>query len=519
MALYARRTQGNQLLASEDLLETCFHPIVLLNISCGIEDIFYGSSQCSKLSLATVKEEESYRIASGKCSRNNFVSAVTFQEACANCTSAILDLKETLLNRSEVGDKKNNTERSICAVAAVVSVAAGQSDESGGLAMIDSFNRCLPAALDHDDDFIKIRYYVVKALLAILIAIGMLVFIIVVIKNVTKKKPLKPAKSQVITAWSGLYRFSKAEIEYAMDLDDHHGKVFLGRGSAGNVYKGILPSGQAVAIKHINKSNDYDSFKKEVEGLSRIRHQNLVSLVGFCVEDGEQYLVYEFCPAGNLAQHLLRKDTVLTWETRVRILRDCALALRYLHRYIDGCIVHRDIKLTNILLTEKMEPKLSDFGLAKMLGIEETKVFTDVRGTIGYMDPEYMSNAKLTCASDIYSFGIVALQLLSGQKAVELDLDARDQLTRKAKDVNMGKRPVSDFEDQTLKGNFNKADFQSILQVAVLCVSNTSIGRPNIGVVFDELDKIWKNTFSYKAKQGMSASAMSVSGSLEMISV
>lgn len=91
------------------------------------------------------------------------------------------------------------------------------------------------------------------------------------------------------------------------------------------------------------------------------------------------------------------------------------------------------LQLTNILLTENLEPKLSDFGLAKMLGVEESKVFTDVRGTIGYMDPEYMSNAKLTCASDIYSFGIVVLQLLSGQKVIELDLDARDQLTRKVK--------------------------------------------------------------------------------------
>ena len=88
-------------------------------------------------------------------------------------------------------------------------------------------------------------------------------------------------------------------------------------------------------------------------------------------------------------------------------------------------------QLTNILLTENLEPKLSDFGLAKMLGMEESKVFTDVRGTMGYMDPEYMSNAKLTCASDIYSFGIVTLQLLSGQKVNELDLDSRDQLTRK----------------------------------------------------------------------------------------
>ncbi|KGN66709.1 hypothetical protein Csa_006865 [Cucumis sativus] len=141
-----------------------------------------------------------------------------------------------------------------------------------------------------------------------------------------------------------------------------------------------------------------------------------------------------------------------------------------------------------------MEPKLSDFGLARMLGMDETKVFTDVRGTIGYMDPEYMSNAKLTCASDIYSFGIVALQLLSGQKVIDLDLDARDQLTRKAKDVNMGLRALSDFEDPKLKGNVNKADFESILQVAVLCVAKSSKGRPTIDIVFEELDKAWQNT-------------------------
>ncbi|KAF9670205.1 hypothetical protein SADUNF_Sadunf13G0044200 [Salix dunnii] len=107
-------------------------------------------------------------------------------------------------------------------------------------------------------------------------------------------------------------------------------------------------------------------------------------------------------------------------------------------------------QLPNILMTENLEPKHSDFGLAKMLGMEESKVFTDVRGTMGYMDPEYLSNAKLTCASDIYSFGIVALQLLSGQKVIELDLDARDQLIRKAKDVSAANRPLTDFQDPSL---------------------------------------------------------------------
>ena len=125
--------------------------------------------------------------------------------------------------------------------------------------------------------------------------------IVLLIHFVTKKKPQKPVPSGPITTWSGLYRFSKAEIENAINTE----RKDLGRGSAGQVYKGVLPSGQVVAIKHINKSNKSDSFTREVEGLSRVRHPNLVCLFGCCVEDGEQYLVYEYCAKGNLAQHLL----------------------------------------------------------------------------------------------------------------------------------------------------------------------------------------------------------------------
>jgi serine/threonine protein kinase len=106
-----------------------------------------------------------------------------------------------------------------------------------------------------------------------------------------------------ITTWSGLYTFLKAEIENAINFGNE--KICLGRGSVGCVYKGVLPSGQVVAIKHINKNNISDSFKREVDNLSRVWHPNLVCLFGCCVEDGEQYLVYEYCPAGNLAQHLL----------------------------------------------------------------------------------------------------------------------------------------------------------------------------------------------------------------------
>lgn len=142
-----------------------------------------------------------------------------------------------------------------------------------------------------------------KAIFAIFIAAITLILLILLVKYVTKRKPLKPVQSKVTGTWSGLYRFSKAEIENAMNFGNE--KVYLGRGSAGQVYKGFLPSGQVVAIKHINKSKKSDSFQREVENLSRIRHPNLVCLLGCCIEGGEQYLVYEYCPKGNLAQHLL----------------------------------------------------------------------------------------------------------------------------------------------------------------------------------------------------------------------
>ncbi|THF94092.1 hypothetical protein TEA_011755 [Camellia sinensis var. sinensis] len=324
-------------------------------LSCGFDQLFYGSSQCSTLNLSAISQLQIYGEALGNCSQFN---SSAFSQSCKNCSASILLLRDELLTILQIN--KNNTEKAICVMAGVTSVAAGILGDPNP-SSVDDFYSCL----------------------------------------------------EVLEA--------------------------------------------------------------------------------------------------------LGKDTVLTWGRRVKILRDCALALRYLHHYIDGCIVHRDIKLTNILLSENLDPKLSDFGLARMLSMEESKVFTDVRGTIGYMDPEYMSNAKLTCASDIYSFGIVALQLLSGQKVIELDLDARDQLTRKAKDVSIGKRPLTEFEDPRLNGSTNSVDFESLLQIAVLCVAKSSRGRPTIDVVFEEMDKAWKNIqLSLRAKNEKKLSGTPGSRSSEL---
>ncbi|OVA05701.1 Protein kinase domain [Macleaya cordata] len=452
--------------------------------SCGFYDLYYGSSECSSFNYSTFKREhhKQYKFLTGNCS-DQF--STSFEKTCMSCTNAILEARDELLSQIDEADTKDMSLRGICGVLVVIVAAV---EHIGNASWVSDFYRCLHA-LDIEQDSVA------QALIAILVAAMALILVVVLIKYVTRKRVPKPLEGKNMSAWSGLYRFSKPEILNAIHFSNH--KVCLGTGSAGRVYKAVLPSGQVVAIKHIYKSNTSDTFTREVEGLSRIRHPNLVCLFGCCNEDGEQYLVYEYCPNGNLAQHLLKRDTALTWEKRVKILRDCAIALKFLHNNPYGCIVHRDIKLTNILLTDSMEPKLSDFGLAKMLGMEESKVFTDVRGTLGYMDPEYMSNAKLTSASDVYSFGIVILQLLSGRKVIELDIDARDQLTRKAKDVIMGKRPLTDFEDPRLNGDLNIKDFKSILHIAVLCVARSSDGRPTIDLVFQEIDEAWKHTKLY----------------------
>ncbi|XWS57817.1 hypothetical protein CRYUN_Cryun09bG0206100 [Craigia yunnanensis] len=520
LAVQANRTNGD-IFVKQGAWRKCDGPFLgqeSVSIhSCGFDDFYYGNSQCSSLSLTKIESEPSYQDALKACS--NLGSS--FDDSCKKCTDAMGNAVENQLELLQ--RKKNHTERAICGLAVVISVAAAKVDNHSFVA---DFLRCMSSLDDLDPGYNKMKYALAKALVAVVIVIIILMLIFILVKYVTmrqrkskiKKQLPKPIKSKEYNRCSGLYSFSKAEIENA--INSNRKRKSLGKGSAGEVYEGILPSGQVVAIKHINKSNSPDSFKREIAGLSRIRHPNLVSMLGCCIEGNEQYLVLEYCPAGNLAQHLLSKNSDLTWEKRVKILRDCAFALRYLHHYMDGCIVHRDFKLTNILLTEDFEPKLSDFGLAKMLGMEECEVFTDVRGTIGYMDPEYMTNAKLTCASDIYSFGIVALQLLSGQKVYELDLDASDQLRRKAKDVSMGKRPLKDLEDPRLKGNLNRVDFESILQIAVLCVAKSSAGRPTIDIVFDEMERAWKNTSAeMRAKNGINSSETPTSLSLEVISV
>uniref|UniRef100_A0A2N9HJQ1 non-specific serine/threonine protein kinase n=1 Tax=Fagus sylvatica TaxID=28930 RepID=A0A2N9HJQ1_FAGSY len=197
----------------------------------------------------------------------------------------------------------------------------------------------------------------------------------------------------------------------------------IGSGGYGKVYQGSLPTGQLIAIKQAKKESLQEGleFKTEIELLSRVHHKNLVSLVGFCFEKGERILVYEYVPNGSLKDSLSGKSVIrLDWIRRLRVALGAARGLAYLHEFANPPIIHRDIKSNNILLDESLNAKVADFGISKPIAESESShVITQVKGTMGYMDPEYYMTHRLTEKSDVYSFGVLMLELITARKPIE----------------------------------------------------------------------------------------------------
>uniref|UniRef100_A0A0D9WWW9 Protein kinase domain-containing protein n=1 Tax=Leersia perrieri TaxID=77586 RepID=A0A0D9WWW9_9ORYZ len=219
----------------------------------------------------------------------------------------------------------------------------------------------------------------------------------------------------------GLYIFTKSELKQATNGYDE--KLLLGSGGAGKVYLGRLPSGQRVAIKRIYRSKKVSEFYSEVAVLAKLRHRNLTTLVGYCLADGDRHaaLVYEYLAGGNLWHALFHgggDGCVLTWHRRLHVAVDVAEGLAYLHGFPEGAVVHRDVKPTNILLTDRGVAKLSDFGVSRIVPEGGTHLSTEVRGTRGYVDPESFTAGHVSEAGDVYSFGVVLLELATGMRAV-----------------------------------------------------------------------------------------------------
>ncbi|XVF20169.1 hypothetical protein REPUB_Repub11eG0175100 [Reevesia pubescens] len=222
--------------------------------------------------------------------------------------------------------------------------------------------------------------------------------------------------------------------ELAAATGNFRSDCFLGEGGFGKVYKGFLEkTNQVVAIKQLDRNGcqGIREFVVEVLTLSMADHPNLVKLIGFCAEDEQRLLVYEYMPLGSLENHLhdLPPDRkALDWNTRMKIAAGAARGLEYLHDKMKPPVIYRDLKCSNILLGEGYHPKLSDFGLAKVGPVgDKTHVSTRVMGTYGYCAPDYAMTGQLTFKSDIYSFGVVLLELITGRKAIDNTRDRAEQ--------------------------------------------------------------------------------------------
>ncbi|EFJ06432.1 hypothetical protein SELMODRAFT_131134 [Selaginella moellendorffii] len=286
----------------------------------------------------------------------------------------------------------------------------------------------------------------------------------------------------------GFYIFTLKELAKA--TNHFSNASLLGEGSAGKVYIGQLPSGKLVAVKRILKERKVETFYKEVELLARIRHPNLTALLGYCRSKHVCLLVYEYMSNGDLAQKLLRKDgPALTWDQRIQIAIDCARGLTYLHECPEGPVVHRDIKPTNILLNGLLEAKLSDFGLSKIIELDASHVSTEIKGTTGYLDPEYLILGQLTEASDVYSFGIVLLQLMSGRKAIDNDTRVNRSIVEMVSTLFLhDNQGLSQLLDPRLDCDVPLPAFQKLAEVAHLCVQPRSYDRPSISEVLHDLE-------------------------------
>ncbi|XP_012085571.1 probable LRR receptor-like serine/threonine-protein kinase At1g67720 isoform X2 [Jatropha curcas] len=293
-----------------------------------------------------------------------------------------------------------------------------------------------------------------------------------------------------------LYCISFSELEEATKSFSKK----IGKGSFGTVYYGQMKDGKEVAVKIMADSTSYmrQQFATEVALLSRIHHRNLVPLIGFCEEEHQRILVYEYMHNGTLRDHIHgTHQKRLDWLARLQIAEDAAKGLEYLHTGCNPSIIHRDVKTSNILLDINMRAKVSDFGLSRQAEEDLTHISSVARGTVGYLDPEYYANQQLTEKSDVYSFGVVLLELISGKKPVSTeDFGAELNIVHWARAL-IRQGDVVSIVDSVLIGNAKIESIWRIAEVAIQCVQQRAVSRPKMQEVIlaiQEAIKIEKGT-------------------------
>ncbi|XP_062152328.1 G-type lectin S-receptor-like serine/threonine-protein kinase At4g03230 [Alnus glutinosa] len=280
----------------------------------------------------------------------------------------------------------------------------------------------------------------------------------------------------------------------------------LGQGGFGSVYKGTFPSGQEIAIKRLSRNScqGVQEFKRELLIIAKLRHRNIVRLEGYSMEGEEKILLYEYMRNKSLHSFIFdqKLSMCLDWKKRINIILGIARGLFYLHHVLELKIIHRDLKPSNILLDDQMNPKICDFGLARIIGSKETGVFkafddmfsqaeemiTTIAGTIGYMPPESLVHGIYSTKSDVYSFGVLLLEIISGRRRAEFTMSKPHKNIIGYAWRLWAENKVLDLMDPTLHKVCNADQFVKCVHIGLLCVQDDPNDRPTISNVVTMLD-------------------------------
>uniref|UniRef100_M4F5V5 Protein kinase domain-containing protein n=1 Tax=Brassica campestris TaxID=3711 RepID=M4F5V5_BRACM len=298
--------------------------------------------------------------------------------------------------------------------------------------------------------------------------------------------------SSMATCALSVKTFTLSELHKA--TDKFSAKRVLGEGGFGRVYHGSMEDGTEIAVKPLTRDNQNRDreFIAEVERLSRLHHRNLVKLIGICIEGRTRCLIYELVHNGSVESHL--HEGTLDWDARLKIALGAARGLAYLHEDSNPRVIHRDFKASNVLLEDDFTPKVSDFGLAREATEGSEHISTRVMGTFGYVAPEYAMTGHLLVKSDVYSYGVVLLELLAGRKPVDMSQPSGEEnLVTWARPLLANREGLEQLVDPRLAGTYDFDDMAKVAAIASMCVHQEVSHRPFMGEVVQALKLIYND--------------------------